>query len=45
VDGETTTPRVVLQSGMAPSAFGEAEDGELYLVDFTGGGLYRVVLP
>ncbi|HEY7738344.1 MAG TPA: PQQ-dependent sugar dehydrogenase [Candidatus Limnocylindria bacterium] len=45
VNGEVMTPRTVLQSGLSPSAFGEDEDGELYLVDFNGGGLYRVVLP
>jgi glucose/arabinose dehydrogenase len=45
VNGTTYTPRIVLRSGLAPSAFGEDEDGEMYLVDFNRGGLYRVVGP
>ncbi len=45
VDQGTITPKPVLDSGLAPSAFGEDESGEVYLVDWAGGGLYRVVLP
>jgi glucose/arabinose dehydrogenase len=30
-------------SGLAPSSFGEGRDGELYVVDYGGGGLYQVV--
>jgi glucose/arabinose dehydrogenase len=45
VSGTTYTPRIVLRSGVSPSAFGEEEDGELVLVDFNRGGLYRVVGP
>jgi glucose/arabinose dehydrogenase len=45
VDEGTITPKPVLDSGLAMSAFGEDESGEIYLVDFAGGGLYRVVLP
>jgi glucose/arabinose dehydrogenase len=45
VDEGTITPKVVLQSGMQVSSFGEDEAGEIYLVDFAGGGLYHVVLP
>jgi glucose/arabinose dehydrogenase len=45
VDGETMTPRNVLESGLQVSSFGEDEAGEIYVVDFAGGGLYRVVVP
>ncbi|HEV7200762.1 MAG TPA: PQQ-dependent sugar dehydrogenase [Candidatus Limnocylindria bacterium] len=45
VDEGTITPKPVLDSGLAMSAFGEDDSGEIYLVDFAGGGLYRVVLP
>jgi glucose/arabinose dehydrogenase len=45
VDEGTITPKIVLQSGMQVSSFGEDEVGEIYLVDFAGGGLYHVVLP
>jgi glucose/arabinose dehydrogenase len=45
VDEGTITPKIVLQSGMQVSSFGEDEEGEIYLVDFAGGGLYHVVLP
>jgi glucose/arabinose dehydrogenase len=45
VDGETITPKTVLESGLQVSSFGEDEAGEIYLVDFAGGGLYRVVVP
>jgi glucose/arabinose dehydrogenase len=45
VDGETMTPRNVLESGLQVSSFGEDEAGEVYVVDYAGGGLYRVVVP
>ncbi|MEK6192225.1 MAG: PQQ-dependent sugar dehydrogenase [Chloroflexota bacterium] len=45
VDGQTITPKTVLESGLQVSSFGEDEAGEIYLVDFAGGGLYRVVVP
>jgi glucose/arabinose dehydrogenase len=45
VDEGTVTPKVVLESGLQISSFGEDEAGEIYLVDFAGGGLYRVVVP
>jgi hypothetical protein len=35
----------VLESGLQVSSFGEDEAGEIYVVDFAGGGLYRVVVP
>jgi hypothetical protein len=45
VDGATVNYKQALNSGLGVSAFGEDEAGELYLVDFDGGGLYRVVVP
>ena len=35
--------RLVLESGRTLSSFGEARDGELYLTDLSGGGVYQVV--
>lgn len=32
-------------SGLAISSFGEDIDGELYVVDYTGGQLYRIISP
>jgi glucose/arabinose dehydrogenase len=37
------TPQPLADSGLSVSSFGEGEDGEIYLVDLGGGGLYRVV--
>lgn len=45
VDGETITAKTVLESGLQVSSFGEDEAGEIYVVDYAGGGLYRVVVP
>jgi glucose/arabinose dehydrogenase len=45
ITGERFTPRQVLGSGLDVSAFGESEAGEIYLVDYAGGGLYRVTVP
>ena len=45
VDGATISPKNVLESGLQVSSFGEDEAGEIYLVDFAGGGLYRVFVP
>ena len=43
---ENTQPTLTLTGGFASglgiSSFGEDNDGELYLVDYTGGGLYRI---
>jgi glucose/arabinose dehydrogenase len=39
----SVTPRVLAQSGLSVSSFGEGEHGEMYLVDLSGGGLYHVV--
>jgi uncharacterized repeat protein (TIGR03806 family) len=38
----TLTMTTGFDSGLSPSSFGEGEDGELYVVDYFGGGLYRV---
>jgi glucose/arabinose dehydrogenase len=32
------------QAGLSISSFGEAEDGEIYVTDLSGGGVYRIVL-
>ena len=42
--GGARTPTAVASTGLQISSFGEAEDGEIYLVDLGGGGLYRVVV-
>lgn len=39
----TATPRQVLATDFAISSFGEDEDGELYLTDAGGGGVYHLV--
>ena len=44
VDEGTTTPKPVLDSGLAISSFGQAEDGELYLTDLSGGTIQHVVV-
>ena len=38
------TPKVVDASGLKIASFGESEAGELYLVDISSGGLYKVVI-
>jgi glucose/arabinose dehydrogenase len=43
VDGGTITPKQLLSSGKRISSFGVGEDGEVYLADVGGGGIYRVV--
>jgi hypothetical protein len=42
--GGTHVPKAVAATGRQISSFGEGEDGEIYLVDLGGGGLYRVVV-
>jgi glucose/arabinose dehydrogenase len=37
-------PKPVAHTGKLISSFGEGEDGEIYMVDLGGGGLYRVVV-
>lgn len=39
----TVTPEELLDSGLRFSTFAEALDGELYLVDYAGGTLHRIV--
>jgi glucose/arabinose dehydrogenase len=43
VDEGTITPKPVLDSGKTISTFGVGEDGEIYLADLAGGGIYRVI--
>ncbi|HEY8921011.1 MAG TPA: PQQ-dependent sugar dehydrogenase [Candidatus Limnocylindria bacterium] len=40
---EGLIPRPLGDTGLRISSFGEGEDGEVYLVDLNGGGLYRVL--
>jgi hypothetical protein len=42
-DGTALAPRVLLETGVAISAFGAGEDGEVYVVDHLGGVLSRIV--
>jgi len=42
--GSVHTPKAVASTGRQISSFGEAENGEVYLVDLGGGGLYRVLV-
>jgi glucose/arabinose dehydrogenase len=37
------TPRVLAETGLQIASFGEGDDGEIYLVDRSGGAVYRVV--
>jgi hypothetical protein len=41
--GGGLTPVPLAESGLRVSSFGEGEDGEIYVVDIFGGGLYRVL--
>lgn len=43
--GNDLEMQLLLESDLTISAFGEGEDGELYLVDHAGGGLYAIGLP
>ena len=43
VDEGTITPKAVLDSDISISCFGVGEDGELYLADLGGGGIYRIL--
>ncbi len=36
-------PRTLLETGVSVSTFGEGPDGELYVADLGGGGIYRIV--
>lgn len=36
---------VLLSTSLMISSFGEDEDGEIYVADISGGGIYRIVLP
>jgi hypothetical protein len=36
-------PRVLLETGLNVSTFGEGPEGELYVADIGGGGIYRIV--
>ena len=36
-------PRILLETGLSVSTFGEGPDGELYVADLDGGSIYRIV--
>jgi glucose/arabinose dehydrogenase len=38
-----TPPRILLETGLNVSAFGQDSEGELYLADIGGGAIYRIV--
>jgi glucose/arabinose dehydrogenase len=42
-DGETWTMSTPVETGLAISAFGEDADGNLYVTDLEGGGVYLIV--
>ncbi len=42
-DGTALAPRVLIGTDLSISAFGLGEDGELYVADYIGGVLYRIV--
>ena len=44
VDAGTITPKQVLESGLSVSAFGTDEDGEIYVADIAGGGIYHLLV-
>lgn len=37
------TDELLLETGLAIASFGQGNDGEIYLVDIAGGGLYRLM--
>ena len=41
--GDGLVPHQLAESGLRVSSFGEGEDGEVYLVDLAGGGVYQVL--
>ncbi|HEX5395878.1 MAG TPA: glucose dehydrogenase, partial [Candidatus Limnocylindria bacterium] len=43
VDEGTVAPKVVAQTQLGITSFGQAEDGEIYAVDQRGGGVYHIV--
>ena len=44
VDEGTITPKQVAKADLGITSFGTGEDGEIYLTDQRGGGIYRVVV-
>jgi glucose/arabinose dehydrogenase len=43
VDAGRDAPKLVAESGLSISSFGVGEDGEIYVADLEGGGIYHVV--
>ena len=42
--GEVIEPRVLLETGLSVSTFGRGPDGELYMADYFGGSIYRILI-
>jgi glucose/arabinose dehydrogenase len=43
--GDAWERQVLINSGYRISAFGEDENGEIYLADISGGGIYQITVP
>ena len=43
VDNQRYEPRLVLESDLSISSFGEGEDDEIYVADISGGAIYHVM--
>lgn len=41
--GEVIEPRELLHTGLAVSTFGRGPDGELFVADYAGGAIYRIM--
>src|SRR5690606_1657707 len=41
-DDDPPTPQLLVESGLNIASFGRGHDGEIYLVDHVGGGIYRL---
>jgi len=44
-EGTVLKNRLLLESGLLISTFGEDEDGTIYVADHRNGGIYRIVSP
>jgi hypothetical protein len=43
--GSTFATRLMLESGMVISTFGEDEEGNVYVADYNAGRIYRITPP
>jgi len=44
-DGEQWQNEILTSTSLRISSFGEAENGEIFLTDISGGGMYQIVMP